>query len=168
MEEKIEIWKNIKDFENLYLISNFGRIKSINRNIILKQSIDRYGYYKLSLNKLNKPYYFTTHRLVALNFIPNIDKLPQVNHIDGNKLNNNVKNLEWTSVSDNLKHAFKIGLKNQNGERNHKSTLTKDDVLTIRDLYKNTNITHQKLSEMYNVSRRHIGNIIQRKLWKHI
>lgn len=107
-----EIWKTIKDYEN-YEVSNFGRIKSLydnhntRRDKILKYSVsqDKYQFYRLSKNKLAKNIF--AHRLVAVAFIENINNKPQINHIDGNKQNNNVKNLEWCSVSDNLKHSYR-------------------------------------------------------------
>lgn len=115
----IEDWKDIKNYEGLYQVSNLGnvrRMKFIN-NIIKKNKIysiskgkNNSGYLKVSLYKDNKMKNKLVHRLVAEAFIPNPNNLPQVNHIDGNKLNNNVSNLEWCSQSQNMKHAYKLGL----------------------------------------------------------
>ena len=105
----IEVWKDIPDYEELYQISNYGNIKNKKRNNYLKGGIKR-GYREVILFKNNKNNYKLVHRLVAENFIPNPDNLPQVNHKDGNKLNNNLDNLEWCSRSENMKHAYKLGL----------------------------------------------------------
>lgn len=92
-----EIWKDIKDFEGHYQVSNLGRIKSIKfgKEIILKQHNNKGGYYYVCLLKNGKHKNYYVHRLVAQAFLPNPYKLPQVNHKDENKTNNNVDNLEW-------------------------------------------------------------------------
>ncbi len=97
-----EIWKEIQGFEGLYSVSNRGRVMSLKTGRILSDRYDRYGYRVVTLKK--KPY--TIHRLVALAFIPNPNKLPEVNHIDEKKDNNNVENLEWCSKSYNVRHSI--------------------------------------------------------------
>lgn len=111
-----EIWKPIKDFEGHYQVSNFGRVKSIKfgKEIILKQNIRR-GYYYVGLSKNGKVKYFQVHRLVAEAFLPNTDNLPQVNHKDENKLNNNVDNLEFC---DN-KYNSNFGTRNERISKRH-------------------------------------------------
>ena len=117
-----EIWKPIKNYENYYMISNKGRIKTISRYIvyregttpafvkgkILKPSIRPRGYKHIKL--LDKRD-FDIHRLVAIHFLDNPNNLPAVDHIDGNKLNNNVNNLEWVSIKENNQRAYDLGLK---------------------------------------------------------
>lgn len=85
----------------------------------LTPKIDRYGYYKVTLSINRKLYYRTVHRLVAETFIPNPAGLPQVNHKDGNKTNNSVDNLEWSSPRDNVNHAHSIGLHRGNCTKVH-------------------------------------------------
>ena len=101
---QVEVWKPIPNYESLYEVSNLGRVRSlwyINRNTrykktrIMKQNNNGKGYLKVPLHKNGEKKECLIHRLVAEAFIPNPKNLPQVNHIDENKLNNNVENLEW-------------------------------------------------------------------------
>ncbi len=106
-----EEWRDIEGLEDWYEISNLGRVKSIDHRKILKTNVNNKGYETITFTFQNKTIHKLIHRLVAQAFIPNPKKLPQVNHIDGNKLNNNVKNLEWCTGSENMKHAFRTGLR---------------------------------------------------------
>ena len=101
--------KLIKEFPD-YSITEDGRIFSNRYNRYLKSRVNRYGYLHINLRKDKKGYDKTIHRLVAKAFIPNPENKPEVNHIDGNKLNNHVSNLEWCTRSENTKHAFDTGL----------------------------------------------------------
>lgn len=98
-------WKDIEGYEGLYQVSNLGRVHSLYRNIILKGSEDIWGYIKVTLYKDGSPSIKTVHRLVAQAFIPNPENKPEVNHIDEDKTNNNVSNLEWSTRKDNLNHG---------------------------------------------------------------
>lgn len=117
----IEIWKDIKGYEGLYQVSNLGNIKNVKRNKPVRHSVHkRTNYCHLTLRENKKMVNHSVHRLVAAAFIPNPDNLPQVNHIDGNKQNNNLPNLEWCTTSYNQKHSFKLGLsKNKKGSESH-------------------------------------------------
>lgn len=117
-----EIWKDVKEYEGLYQISNLGNVKSLDRYIINKNRDKQYfpgkylsqgigdNYLKVTLSKNNKQRTFRIHILVARAFIPNPENKPEVNHIDGNKKNNKVNNLEWNTRSENELHAYKNGL----------------------------------------------------------
>lgn len=113
-----EIWKDIKGYEGLYQISNFGNVKSLPKfrvkyhtgEIILKQQNSANGYKQINLYKNNKHRTEKIHRLVAEAFIPNPENKPEVNHIDGDKTNNYIGNLEWNTRKENGKHAWNIGL----------------------------------------------------------
>lgn len=110
-----EEWTAIKDFEGLYEVSTFGRIKSFKHNKsvgkILKPGFVGMGYVHVCLHKAGKCYGKLVHRIVAEAFIPNPDGKPEVNHIDGNKLNNHVENLEWVTSKENQNHSLELGLR---------------------------------------------------------
>lgn len=110
-----EIWKDVKNYEGAYMVSNLGRIKSLPRKgtkgNILNPSRNNKGYCTVELTFKGKNRSTFVHRVVAENFIPNLKNLPEVNHIDGNKLNNNVENLEWVTKGQNQIHAYKTGLR---------------------------------------------------------
>ncbi len=97
-----EQWRVIDGFNGKYAISNKGRVKNINTNRILGGKYDGAGYKAVQLDGKN----YNVHRLVALAFIPNPQNLPHINHIDEDKLNNDVKNLEWCTPSENVRHSI--------------------------------------------------------------
>ena len=103
-------WKDVKGYEGIYLVSNTGEIRSLKYNKNLKPFLTHWGYLRIVLNKDKKTKTTFVHRVVASAFIPNPDNKPQVNHIDGNKQNNRVENLEWVSDKENKIHGFKNGL----------------------------------------------------------
>lgn len=110
-----EIWKPIEDFKDKYEVSNLGRIRNIITNHIYKFT-NQYGDY-FTIILYDKTHKRTTrvHKEVAKAFIPNPDNLPQINHKDLNKQNNKVDNLEWCSISYNVKHGIKNGANTMNG-----------------------------------------------------
>lgn len=114
------MWRNVKGYENLYEVSDDGRI----RNSKTKRHLKPYGYNELSKGGSGNRYYkvklysnggktsktFVVHRIVATAYCGNDNNMPEVNHIDGNRANNKASNLEWVSRTDNLKHAVAHGL----------------------------------------------------------
>ncbi len=122
-----EIWKDIEGYEGLYQVSNLGRTKSLKRKFVKEEKILTYtknkkGYLQVSLAKNGKTKTERVNRLVAKTFIPNPKNLPQVNHIDGNKLDNSIENLEWCDCKYNINEAWKIGLnKKRFGRENNRS-----------------------------------------------
>jgi len=139
LKKTMEILKEIKDYKGLYKISNLGVIKSEITNKILKNKLNSKGYFCVNLykNKISKTH--TIHRLLAVYFIENLNKYPCVNHIDGNKINNNLNNLEWCSYSENNKHAYDIGLKKMS-EYNKK-------ILFKKVIDNNTKIIYNSIKE---------------------
>ena len=117
-------WKPIKDYEDLYLVSNTGLVKSLHwgKEKLLKQVIrsKNYQYYFVGLLKNKKRKYFAVHRLVAQAFIENVNNYTQVDHLDGNKLNNNANNLEWVTPKENTNRAWKLGLAKYTNRRKEK------------------------------------------------
>jgi hypothetical protein len=122
-----EVWKPVEGYEGLYEISNAGRVKSVSRIVLYKSgfyhknkgkimkltpcsSDKRCNYFRVSLSKNNQVKRFDVHRLVAEHFLTREKWETVVNHIDGNKQNNRVDNLEWTTPSGNKRHAVYTGL----------------------------------------------------------
>ena len=167
-----EIWKDIPDYEGLYQVSNLGRVKSFQRNreMILKPRDNKLGYLKviLSKNKINKNIF--VHRIVLLVIKPEIYfNKADVNHMDGNKYNNKLTNLEWCTRKENVIHSFKLGLSvSKKGEQKYNSKLTEKQVLQIRKDYKNNIFNQKQLANIFNVKSCTICKIINRQLWCHI
>ena len=166
-----EIWKTIIDYPD-YQISNSGKVKSLNYNQTKKEKIlincFNGNYYHVRLSNKMRTKIYLVHRLVGIYFISNPLNLPQINHKDGNKLNNNDWNLEWTTQKENNIHAIKTGLM---GERkcekspNHKLTII--EVKLIRALYKYKSYwTMTYLAKVFNVKQSNIWNIVNNITWK--
>lgn len=164
-----EEWRKIDDFN--YSVSNFGNIKNLGtltlknyrgnfktrKPKILKNRLSSNGYYISFKNKF-------IHRLVAKAFIPNPNNYPEVNHIDGNKLNNHVNNLEWCTSSMNQKHAYKAGLQIKNPKSSSK--LTFKQIEEIRILYSTKKYKQKELGEKFGIKQQAISKIINFKRWK--
>lgn len=175
-----EEWRPIKGYEGFYEVSNLGRVRSLDREIVrnderkqfyhgitLKNIITKIGYAAVFLCKNNKYTLSHIHRVVATAFIPNPQSLPQVNHIDGNKQNNHVDNLEWCTAKQNTIHAFNTGLI-KSGAKHHASKLTFEQVQKIRNEYIPYDRLHGgvALSKKYGVSPETINKIIHNKTYK--
>lgn len=172
----IQAWKPCPDFELSYEISNFGEVRSVDRTVpnrnglikgkVIKQVLNKKGYSQVRLYKNNKYLIQNPHRLVAKAFIPNLYNKPQVNHIDGNKLNNNIDNLAWVDNSENQKHAYRLGLQpSRSGENNGRSILNDAQVTEIKLLY-NSGKTILEISNIYNIKIQVIRHIIYGRTWK--
>lgn len=142
-----EIWNRVRS--NIWKKS---KILSLN-------SLSTSGYSQVSIK--NKKRF--VHRLVALTFISNSENKPEVNHIDSNKLNNNMNNLEWVTSKENSQHCIKIG-NMPKGEKSYTSKLTEQQVKLILK----SNKKHTELAKLFNTSRRNIGHIKKGESWKYI
>ena len=174
----MEIWKDIKGYEGLYQISNFGKVKSLAREkfgngksiiktkeIILKAGINSGGYYTVVLHKNSKGTSTKVHRLVAEHFIKNPKNNLFVNHINAIKTDNSIENLEWCTHLENMQHANRLGLiSHRRGVKHHKAKLTDAQVLAIRE----DNRFQYIIAKDYGVSQGMIGFIKRRKNWNHI
>jgi ribosomal protein S25 len=171
-----EIWKDIKDFEGMYQISNLGRVKTLNykntgKEEIRALSLTKDGYYKVRLLCNNKDKTVRVHRLVAEAFIPNNDNKETVNHIDGNKQNNRVDNLEWADRHEQLYHAYKNNLrKAQKGQYNCNASLTEEQVKEIRKIYipRSKEFGTVALGKKYGVNNSTIGDVVRRVTYKNV
>lgn len=141
-----------------YTITPEGEVINNKWNRKVKPQPNRKGYLRFSVGgKL-----MFVHRLVAQLYVPNPDNKPQVNHKDGNKLNNNADNLEWVTNQENRNHAVKAGL-HVHGDRCPWSKLTKYDVDYIRT---HTELSSRILADQFGVTRNHIRAIRRHKAWK--
>jgi len=176
---------DIKELDKTYSICANGNIVTNNwRNTkkvaILKPAKDKRGYLRVGLAIEGKLVTKKVHRLVATAFIPNPENKPQVNHIDGNKQNNNVINLEWCTAKENTAHAIKMNLFSfqtseksinitiKRGELNGKSILTESEVVQIRNLFKPRIYTREMLAKQFGVKASTIKDIVNKKSWRHI
>ena len=168
-----ELWKTIKGYPN-YKISNLGRIKRVphkyrKTELILKYDISKGGYYRVPLSKEGKYKKYLVSRLVAMHFISNPKNLPEVNHKDGDKANNKKSNLEWSTQSYNMQHAFKTGLKTMTkGEDCSWSKLKEKDVHKIRTSFYLGWANMRELAEQFKLNKTTVWEIIHRKIWRHI
>lgn len=172
-----EIWKDVKGYEGLYRLNNNGEVFSVDRYIVYSSGVKALhkgrrlktdslrGYERVVLSKGGKAKRFQLHRLVAMNFIENPNNKEQVNHIDGNKKNNRLSNLEWCTAQENEIHSYRVlGKQALRGEQKSQSKLTESDVFEIRDLYKHGYL-QREIANLYKVSRRHISDIVNKKRW---
>ena len=175
---KNEIWIQVKGYEDIYEISNLGRVKSLDRQIrcgkgyyrrkgiVLKQCVAKKTGYCV-VNLLNKTHY--VHRIVAMNFInkDNIEKL-DVNHLDGDKCNNALSNLKWCTRQENIDHAIKMGFNRPSNLR--KATISEDVAKEIIKIHKKTGFGKVLLQRHYfpDVSLSALQGITNNLSWKYL
>lgn len=159
----MEIWKNVVGYEENYVCSSKGEIKSIKRNKVLKPNKSSL-YYSVDLCKSGEIKRHLIHRIIATAFHENVENKEQVNHINGNKLDNSVNNLEWVTRSENQLHSIRIGLRHTKGENNSQSKLNRDNVLDIFRSKENLS----QLALKYKVSKSTICDIKRGYSWTHI
>lgn len=172
MQKEKEVWKDVIGFEGRFKISSHGRLLSINGKWkgekILSPAIGMEGYYSTTMrNGKGIEKTIRIHVLVAEVFHdkPNIPNVC-VNHLDGNKLNNYYRNLEWTDLGRNNSHAVRIGIYDIKGERHPNRKLNNEQVYAIKFL-RNEFKSHELMNE-FKVSREQIRDIRLEKNWRHI
>lgn len=170
---------DIEGYEGKYAVTTDGRIYSHSRvmnnprsdkgSLIkgrwMKLITHKKGYLAVGLTKDCVKKTAKVHRLVAMAFIPNPENKPQVNHIDGDKTNNCVENLEWATDQENIRHAFDTGLnQGAKGEACHLAKYTEEQVLAIRADSRSSRV----VAKEYGMSKTNVLDIRSRKIWAHI
>lgn len=181
-----EMFVDILGYEGYYQISNYGNVRSLDRVIkektgktqtikgrVLKQRTNPGGYYYVELSKNGTKATFAIHQLVAQAFLDNPKNKPTVNHINGNKLNNSLPNLEWATYSENLEHAYKTGLRravisSEVGSKNYKRKLKPEQVIEIKRLLAAGSLTHKEIATKFSVARSTVTEIKSGRRWKHL
>lgn len=172
-----EEWKDIKGYEGRYQISTFGRVKSfvVSKKGRIRKPVLAQGYPQVDLkgNGDGSGEAKKVHRLVGIHFIPNPDDLPEINHKKGDRADPRVWMIEWSTASDNMKHAYRVlgkpnNLVNQRGEGHYNSKFKEEDILNMRAMYASGKYTQKQIAEIYGERSGCINRIIKRLRWKHI
>lgn len=182
-----EIFKDIPGYEGFYQVSDKGSVKALERTYkqfngltgnynyrvypekLMFIEEDKDGYLKTRLSKDGSQKKFFIHRLVALTFIPNNQDKPEVNHIDGNKKNNTLANLEWVTTSENQRHAIANKLyETAKGESSGTSKLKESEVREIHKLWSTGEVTQEYLSKKFGIAGSAISRIVNGVRWRHI
>lgn len=173
MEQNTQGEGNLKQFRDThYYVSENGDVyrKWSNGYKKMKQSkIQNRNYYRTGLSINGKKISYLTHRMIAECFIPNPDNKPEINHDDGNGLNNNISNLIWATTNENMEHSIKNNLHSR-GETHGKRKLNNSIVKQIQKEYqfKSKDNNTNSLAKKYGVNQSTIYNIIKNKTWNHI
>ena len=164
MEVVEEQWLPVVGYEQCYIVSNLGNVIAIERVRIEKNGKRKLYKQKKLLPYIKRKYYTVNlyskkqatlliHRLVAKAFIPNPENKREVNHIDGNKLNNRLENLEWCTMQENMEHAGRTGLM-KHGEDHRLCQLTNEQIIEIKEKIKMTPDGHlQDIANSYGIRR---------------
>lgn len=172
----MEEWRDVVGYEGIYQVSNLGNVRRSGnpfraKNFVLHRQVKtckgKFGYHRLNLynNGVRKSY--NVHTLVANAFIGKRPEGFDVDHKDGNKSNNSVKNLEYVTKKENKQRASKLGLIAR-GERNGWSILKNDDIIQIREMYDSKKYNRDQIANRFNISIHNVSTIGRRIGWKHI
>ena len=170
MESNTEKWRDVVGYEGVYAVSNTGKVMRIGKanNAVVGGLLNAFfsnGYERVSLSMNSRKRKFTVHSLVADAFLGHSNG-KQVNHIDGVKENNNLRNLEYVTARENTRHAFNLGLREGlKGERNPSNVLSEEQVLEIRKLAELGDLSQRKIAHMYGISQGTVSDINNKKSW---
>lgn len=176
-----EVWKDVVGYEGIYRVSSLGRVRSLDHFVkhsngrdriqkgrFLKRQFSLKGYFFVSLSRSKKRFHTGVHRLVAMAFIKNPNNKSQVNHIDGNKINNRPSNLEWCTNQENSIHAHRNNLITTNkGEDHHQAKLTNQEVRELKRRLLNGE-TGAQLAKEYKLSGAAVSKIKLNKTYINI
>lgn len=170
----MEIWKDIEGYEGLYQISSLGNVKSLSRMLkhnkggvkvkretILKHQLTS-GYPSVCLYNGNRVKQAHIHRLLAIAFIPNPDNKPEVNHINGIKKDFRIENLEWCTVSENIKHAWNTGLSKAWNKGSGKRS-SEEIRIKVKEL-RSKGITQYRIAEIVSINQSEVSRILNNKI----
>lgn len=174
-----EIWKPVVGYEGIYEVSDFGRVKSMSRDvasgcgatrtlreIVLVPCADKDGYFHVGLWAEQKMVRRSVARLVAAAFHGAADG-KQVNHIDGNRQNNSADNLEWVTLQENIQHSIHVLKSKKRGAATAAAKLTEEDVARIRDLLA-SGATPKEVAQQFNIHRNNVYSIRDGRTWKQV
>lgn len=154
LNQKEEIWKDVKGYEGLYKVSNLGRVKAIRNNLIRKPRAGRHGYLYVNLCKNGVHKTFKIHRLVALHFIENPNNHPMINHKDEIKTNNIVDNLEWCDEKYNVNYGTGLLRRAKTQTRKIIQYSIKGEIIKewngLREIKENTGFSQSSISQCCN------------------
>lgn len=162
MRDSKERWKDVVGFESYYQVSSHGNVMSKRTQKVLAHAV-RDGYHRVRVSVNGKKSYLSVNRLVATAFLKNPENKPIVNHIDGVKTNNHIKNLEWATCTENNIHAYETKLKTCSKQR-----ITPEKVRMMRRTKQEENISLRKLAVMYSVSLSTAHDVITMKVHKNV
>ena len=165
--------KDIIGYEGLYAVTQDGKVwsypkeRSSKNGMFLKPFKMKNGYLIISLCKDSVKRYLV-HRLIATAYLTNADLLPQVNHINGNRSDNRVANLEWVNNSGNMQNAIKRGSFDRKGSKHPLSKLTEKKVARIKKLLEEGKLNQRQIAKVYGVTFGLINQIHKGGIWKHV
>jgi hypothetical protein len=165
------IWKDIAGYEGMYQINHKAEVRSFKSGVwkTIKDREDGLGYRMITLCKKGIRKNYKVHRLIMESFKPNKDNKPQVNHLNGDKSDNKLENLEWATSSENSLHAYRNKLNYaKSGSECNLSKLTEVEVILIRGLLNEGKLTQRAIADKFNVSPTAIYCIKKKINWKHL
>ncbi len=160
--------KDINGYEGIYKIYESGKVWSYRRKRFLRTPKDRDGYKRVTLCVDKKIKNMTIHRWLYITFVGDIPKTHQINHKDGNKINNNLQNLELVTPKENTQHAWASGLaKKQVGEKTSLAKLTKNKILKIREMHL-LGQSQVHIAKHFGIHQTNVHYILKGKTWNHV